>query len=647
MADIHLSSRQQWLAKSKARVIEHTRRPSKAVGEMVNVCSKNVAGLLKKFAGDEQDVHTVVISGDLVDHNRNICGEVKKNWRNDEIWDLVKLKDKGGRGAGGVKTWNWTLENYPENVDFLSLYSLFVKFYEGQLGVPPKPIFAVAGNHDDYEYPFGIYPLLVSSQKGRTNTGIPADHNLTIYEACLAFGETYHALVKWTNNSADKFAWFYEVFTPFSDFALELPKHYLVGLAWGDDERLKEIFSPSGEQGRGFLPRANKAVSGSQKALLEEVLTRDGGPVILASHFTFASYREEISEEGADRVRDGNARGTADEPPSIRLDGKYTLADMGTFEKERKWLYGLVDGEAQGQGEISSVLTGHSHRRGLYFLEADGGTVKPTYYVFGPDGLPVPPAHQAQTAIIVSDSGGSIPRRNMFGEFGGWGSDKPSGTSVLFDDQGRVVEVRAVQVDIAGNDGGKPRLAVSLDYEDVIGEDRVILSFESDPVPGGTAPKDIEFHLKMGQRRRDYHILPSEIAFYAFRRSNGTWYRMTMKRKSKSPRGTNTTWTIRSIFPRREQDDAKKLKVFYASKDRDRVFMSIKFEPLPGSPLRDFYDFASPWTFEAKFKKERVTSRLKAWREPKFKYVIKRDKVWCQFPDFKRRKQYYDRLGVL
>ena len=72
------------------------------------------------------------------------------------------------------------------------------------------PAFLVSGNHDCYWYPYGMSPRVAAKTPGdgvfeagdkwyrtsgsglkRANEGIPADHNLTFYEAILTFGTTF------------------------------------------------------------------------------------------------------------------------------------------------------------------------------------------------------------------------------------------------------------------------------------------------------------------------------------------------------------------------------------------------------------------------------------------------------------------------
>ena len=110
-------------------------------------------------------------------------------------------------------------------------------------------MFMVTGNHEAYEMPYGISPRVEigswsfnlggremlgldteeyrqevekASQwvKGKGNAGIPADNNLTIYEAILAYGPTYAQIYSSQNFKNEQFDWFHTLFTPFSDATL-------------------------------------------------------------------------------------------------------------------------------------------------------------------------------------------------------------------------------------------------------------------------------------------------------------------------------------------------------------------------------------------------------------------------------------------
>jgi len=154
---------------------------------------------------------------------------------------------------------------------------------------------------------------------------------------------------------------------------------------------------------------------------------------------------------------------------------------MGSFEARRDEFLRLL-----GDRNIECVLTGHSHRRGLYVLGdriREPGNRRPPRDItlYDPEQMAWPgagavgragtlfrwqdiPESHRKPAIVVSDSGGPYPRYNRYGEFGGWGSDKPSGSVVGFNEEGRLDSIEVVRARAAD----KPRLAVAVDYFDVL-----------------------------------------------------------------------------------------------------------------------------------------------------------------------------------
>lgn len=74
---------------------------------------------------------------------------------------------------------------------------------------------------------------------------------------------------------------------------------------------------------------------------------------------------------------------------------------------------------------------------------------------------PVAAPDQAALYVIVSDSGGPLPRTNLAGEFDGWGGSQAAGTVIELAPAGHIAAVEKVAV------GPKPRIAVALDFIDV------------------------------------------------------------------------------------------------------------------------------------------------------------------------------------
>jgi len=461
VSDLHVNSRQQVLARSPARVVdvdegEDVAGASPEIGELVNVYADNVLSVMQSLAHAGADV--LLVGGDIIDHVKNVYpftehhtpaeqellkpgAEKKPSAR--AVWELVGLDDDGR-----------TKKNYQPFVDHLGVYSMVCHFYANY----NRPVFGVTGNHDAYLEPYGISPrLLWGSYKA--NPGIPADHNLTFYEATLAFGKSYGEVspvaALWLHKHL--FEWFHGVFTPFRDYTVDLPEQRLVGLAWGDDEA--KIDLPPVGHGPGHLPRANCTLGSPQWSLVQQALQGEKKKV-LSTHFTFVSYDDSIPN--ADRGTDPAANPARD--GTVLVTGRYTDNDLGTFEKLRPQVYDKVAG-----GAFRLIFTGHSHRKGLYRLKGKtfnirgGGYGADMYSIDQPLDAKSAPLREigSQTAVVVSDCAGPLPRQNHRDEFATWGSDRPSGTLVHFTPQGEIASVQAVR---AGGGRPAPRLAVAIDY---------------------------------------------------------------------------------------------------------------------------------------------------------------------------------------
>ncbi len=442
VSDIHLNTRWQLLSKSPARVIEYgdglNEKESPRIGGLLADTNRSFYDVLHRLCAS--DAHAIIVGGDLIDHIRNAYNTgtiLHKSSSVHGIWNTMDLE-------------NYDKTTYPPGIDLIAFYTLILD----ALRTYQKPFFAITGNHDCYEDAFGISPRALSI---RANGGIPADLNLTFYEALLSFGPTAGLLVaNGSSFDASWFEWFHLVLSPFNDHWTKLPKQSLVGLGWGTSE---DLYTPKGEQGAGHLPRSDDAITGPQLALLKKaVAERSERKVILTSHFTFLSYRED------ERMFPGGVAGA----PGTFSDDHCTQFAMGTFESHRKALVDML-----GARQIQCVLTGHSHRRGLHLLGALAGKTIPAR-LYDPDpthGLSLSPLPSgeisAEPAIIVSDSAGPYPRYNRDDEFRDWGSDRPGATLVRVDPTaGNITNVRTIQA----RSRPRPRAAVSLDYMDIARE---------------------------------------------------------------------------------------------------------------------------------------------------------------------------------
>lgn len=615
-SDVHVSSRQNVLARSNARVFDYAAGGGEAdqgegphIGKILNICSADIKNILDQMGGS---VDVMILGGDLVDYMRNVWVDPATLSKASDVWQRVALGD------------DYKL-SYRLFVDFISVYSLILNFYRSH----GRPLFALTGNHDAYAEPYGISPRVLGR---RANEGIPADHNLTLYEAILCFGDTYKELKKKTlpisPMQTDLFRWFYGVLTPWADGAVRLPKQHLVALAWGDEEDLLDV--PLTNHGFGHLPRSDDGISGKQLEVLEEGIA-SGRKVILTTHFTFVSYKEDIPT-------------TKDEDGDVEFSswGEYSDYDMGTFETNREKLYEEHIGNNR---KIQVVLTGHSHRRALYLVTEvsyfGDNSVKTRAFDF-PDYAAARSKYPkaAEPVVIVSDSAGSIPRENQEGEFDGWGSAPPSGTRIQFATDGSIESVEAVRAPV------QPRIAVALDYIDLVGEEppwwkkllmnipvvgilfkdqRVIATFESGEISGENEIRPsrrtpIEFKVELQEDlAKKWGLRIESLAFYALP-SGGTWEKVELSREGDEGR-----------YRVRDEDFNRFRDAFVGDLDRGS-FVSLKVGR-QGARSDRFrrYDFDSHWNFECK-----VTRDMKG---PLFSYEVERPRKEAEIPDFRWRRR--------
>lgn len=612
VSDIHVSARQQILNKSAARVIDcfetradrsevQTEIPaSPYIGGLVNICSQDLADILGKGKIGDSEADLLLISGDLVDFNRNAClsNEVKArigDGKPSKIWDVLKLD-------GSYEDY------YKDFVDLVSLYSLLLDFCRNH----KKPAFLVSGNHDCYWLPFGLSPRLFKGVK-RANEGIPADHNLTLYEAILAFGPTYHELKSGYNSpfTPDLFEWFYTVFTPFSDYSVELPRQILIGFGWGNSEDMK-YDTPQTGHGLGHLPRSKDAISSGQLNLLKEA-EKQRKKVLLFSHFTFVSYKESLP------MRDGDIK-LGDVYFGVK---KFEDHNLGTFECNREPIF------QTHLWNIQLALTGHSHRRGLYLVDRQDfhgrQSIKTRHLDF--DALQNVKARMGphlvglEPAFIVSDSGGTIPRYNWGGEFQEWGSDQPSGTKIVFDQQdGSISKIEAVRTKCC-----KPRVAVALDCVDILKKKEVISleSLEFD-IEKELNLKELAFKSELANEIRKVGISIAGISLFMYEARASAWLVIPMKLRG------NERFAIEG------NDNVFNFGLMGRSSERN-CFISIKL----ADPEQRFrrYDFGSPWCFEIQVDSETSGRGVVAWAPKKKKYLINRDRKRAEIPDFDWRRQ--------
>lgn len=457
--DLHINARLDLLQRSLARVINgaSSPTPSARLAEMISLTTRNVVSVIDGLV--HEGANLLLLGGDNIDHVRNawspsLLRRPPASVPTREVWDAVAIRN----GDDG---------RYQPYVDFQVFYSVLRRGFV-RWGVPA---FGVNGNHDFYKDPYGLTPAVAGTYM---NEGIPADVNLTPYEARLLFGDTATSIgpnpaVKAAAvvfGQSDQLRWYHCVFCPFSDYVAETQTHPLVAIGWGDEERL---FLRHGDR-VGNLPTASRSMTDAQLGLLERGLSR-GRPAVVLTHFTFASYDDAIARSEGSRAQQVVAERA--EQLAVGMMGRnvsYLPTQLGTFDHGRSNTYALC----RDPRRVSAVFSGHSHRRGLYWVgprEANHFPVRMGSFDESATSVQeATRAHQVpfpSAPFVVSDSAGPYPRLNREGEFQGWGSARPSGTLADFHTTGGLTSVRAVPAATAR----PPRLAVALAYREQFGHD--------------------------------------------------------------------------------------------------------------------------------------------------------------------------------
>ena len=238
---------------------------------------------------------------------------------------------------------------------------------------------------------------------------IPSDHNLTIYEAILAFGPAYGQTLTTHNFRHTQLNFIHWVMTPFTDLNLypgcadllgKGAKQVVTLLGWGKNERLlpeigdlvaRKIAPDTAQKnseerrGAGFLPYAIGSINPSQHELLNAASEKQCNWVV-ASHFTVASFQESVplgvSTETAgfcpcDTVKN-DEKATPNRLPNEEKYAQYNFFNWGGCELGLKTYienYVAMSSNRVAErylmpGRVNVHFSGHSHRAGVYSLDA-------------------------------------------------------------------------------------------------------------------------------------------------------------------------------------------------------------------------------------------------------------------------------------
>ena len=481
LTDAHISVRAASLNKARVRVIED----DKASGRHFEPVGKRVAHTYKSFKAlvDEmaaRSVGALALTGDLTDFNLNLDPHrVEEKPDTATLWRAFNVFANVYDPKGP----------YRRDIDQLYLYSLLLY----ALRMKKMPAFYVTGNHEGYQWPYGISPrvnindsywmqckveseikafekvreahdallaaeieleaarrknasqskidLLQSkrdeaairhedAKKEHENAAeqvkkyqnkkievfseyaqqkatecLPADHNLTIYEACLAYGPTYgQILVTNLNFRREQFSWIHWLYAPFSDLNVYPGCEDLLGkgarqaitlLGWGGSERLLpsipeavvKYFSGSrgwaeDRRGYGFLPYAPESINEVQLKIIEaasEVKLDEKCHWSVLSHFTVASFQDGVP---ATISTDEAGFWPSDQPEYVAYGAtfaedrsQYNYFNWGGCERGvQTYLKKYTTFDREGspkKGRVDLHLAGHSHRCGIYTLQKE------------------------------------------------------------------------------------------------------------------------------------------------------------------------------------------------------------------------------------------------------------------------------------
>lgn len=738
LTDVHVSSRQHVFDKTGARIIDGV---SEIIGTHAKTAYVPLYNLMKKF-GTDADTHLLIFTGDLVDYGRNfdpacalgqaICTEktTGKLW---QAMDLDHLSKSNGE------------EIYPKYIDLRIMYSLFVDYYdcyqkpvlltsgnhEGYTmpyGISPRVktwsaltgLVAGGANKTGKFFKNGWNTITLNSNAGddphilrdlsnllksesakrkkfvenseeselkdgtRANEGVPADHNLTIYEACLLYGPDYGRVVMGgdranadnTNFNPENYRWFYMLFTPITDLWFSVGQQTLIALNWGEGEQMTSIYQgplrngetrdAMSDEGRnrlgslGILPESTHSITDDQVEFIKAALQVGTSCKVMCSHFTIANFDPSLSFE----QKDDNGTYIPRQAPipvgGVTSRQTTTLYNTGTFQKNRTFLLQ----ECIQKGKLQLTMSGHSHRAGLYL---DIGT-KPTIsqrllgwagtgddmfvapYAPQPDGRYEYQSQANKAMFLVTASGGSMPVQNYRGEMLGNGLAPPSGSSVKFG--GAKPEIRVIEYN-GGN--AKPRFCVAMDFMDILGpeatkdKEGVIERFECLKDLGITS-RSVEIDFRLNAKRfPDVQIFKS-AKLHVYVKSSKSYISMPIEIKYIGK--TEYKFFLKNSWF--ETPKAWGLKILQESvkTDESPYFIEFEFERGDLSAKLGYqqYDFNSRWIIQIEMKDR---------TEPRYQWVpgeespvlvdvkidgfrFQRHEKYGEVPSFKWRGENHD-----
>ena len=433
----------------------------------------------------------------------------------------------------------------------------------------------------------------------RANEGIPADHNLTIYEAILMYGPHFKKILKPFNFDHKNYNWFYNLFTPLTDYSFIFGDQTFVGLEWGDEESMLTNRTLRGglwiNNDGGVLPRASDSVTDKQLQMVDFALSTKSTQKVLFSHFTYYNYdlTEPLSTRGEVNINNNF------------LQKYYTKYDHGSCKDNRNKVYN----DWILSNKFDYTLSGHSHRAGIY------ETVSSNRSKLGSEKV-TSVGHETNnnhgingTKVVVTACGGPIAVQNLNGEMKGHGLDSPSGTWINLNENkiGLIKPKSKPKTDDVKQSKplqSKPRFCVALDYFDILeseGDDKqgVFTRFES------SNDKQNEFVITLNSN------LPDDVSFI-----ESLNLKIVMGKTIKTMACTNLAFyaspdaRYRTEFSEAEYN-FKKIKK-KAGKGI-AIFLSVKFkeDALNNRLGYKQYDYSSFWNIQIEIRPRTELVRLK------------------------------------
>ncbi|MGL1936728.1 MAG: metallophosphoesterase [Fibrobacterales bacterium] len=484
--DVHIVSRLEVMSKSDLQIIPGVDEDvSPLLSDCITPHSQNFKKLIT-LAGKSPDYDALLIGGDLIDFSESCYpGTVDLNNTNP--------KDKVTTGMPFEVIWKFTNVD-PDHieftnqhgVDFMGIFLMLVNF----LVEYKKPVIVCSGNHDGYEKPFGMSPRIAGETP---NSGMAADANLTIMEACLLYGDKYDYVpfpkikpVGYFDGSiADMF---FFLLCPFESYTCKFGRMQLIITGWTKEETM--VFE---SDEIGDVPVATKNMTENDLKIVDygAQITGGGDSIkrLLMSHYTYVCFEY---KDVQDKMTKNIALNGKMSPYGLRgiVQDNYCF---GTCAKNKDVLFKYFNADV-GKPQIHYTLSGHAHRGGVYgLINAEGESADivgmPIINWSEEEFLSLPNDNhnvRKYPKIMVCDSSGPVPRENLSNEFNGNGSCVPSILGLTFDFAGELIDLKRESsiYDIGDwkkplitieqsrklnvNRIPKPRIGVSLDYMESI-----------------------------------------------------------------------------------------------------------------------------------------------------------------------------------